>query len=144
MSMAVSPAFMYSSSLYSSSCLRIATRLRTHRACWGRALAAAMVEKQADLYNIQQKFLEIVYGFSGGEVSKAHELTTWTNGWKGLGCIPAGSDAVSIDNRHLEIHKTAGALCKKSTDSFIIHSRYALCFELLAAVNLMVDSGHAC
>ena len=140
MSTAVPRAF-----LYSSSCLRIATRLRTHRVCWGRASAAAKVEKQADLCNIQQTFLEIVYGFSGGEVSKAHELTTWTNGWKGLGCIQAGSDAVSIGSRHLEIHKTAGAFCKKSTNNFIIHSRYRrLCFELLAAVNLMVDSSHAC
>ena len=89
-----------------------------------------MVEKQADLYNIQQKFLEIVYGFSGGEVSKAHELTTWTNGWKGLGCIPAGSDAVSIGSRHLEIHKTSGAFCKKSTDSFVIHARCVLALQV--------------
>eukprot|EP01043_Picozoa_sp_COSAG02_P076470 COSAG02_NODE_16263_length_1098_cov_1.410410_1_plen_107_part_10 len=101
------------------------------------SIAAVQVKKETDrvdtpntdLCNIHHKFLEIAYGLSGGEVSKAHELTTWTNGWKGLGCIPAGSDAVSIGNRHLEIHKTAGAFCKKSTNSFIIHSRYAPMFR---------------
>ena len=93
------------------------------------ALVAVEIGHRADLSKIQQKILDISYG-SVGDAGRARELTSWTNRWKGMGCIPAGCDTVSIGGRHLEVHKKAGAFFKKSTDSFVIHARCVLALQV--------------